>query len=169
MSVAVAAAPGAVPAVGCINPPLPDRLYAAVVVRIVDGDTIDVLSGKRLRVRLIGIDTPEVHDGAKLNRDAQQSGRSRETIKALGRLSSEYTRRHLLGEQVALELDVETRDRYGRLLAYVWLQDGTFFNMAIVRDGFAVVSTYPPNVKYVEILLACQREAREEERGLWGR
>ena len=135
-----------------------------------DGDTIDVVSdGRRVRVRLIGIDTPEVYDGPKLNRDARRSGRSREAIKALGRLSSAFTRVHLLGERIALELDMETFDRYRRLLAYVWMEDGTLFNMIAVREGYAFVSTYPPNVKYAEVFLACQREAREGERGLWGR
>ena len=75
----------------------------------------------------------------------------------------------MLGQDVALELDVQKRDRYRRLLAYVWLEDGTLFNMLIVREGYALVATYPPNVKYVEVFLACQREARKNLRGLWGR
>lgn len=70
---------------------------------------------------------------------------------------------------MALELDVQTRDRYGRLLAYIWLENGTMFNMLIVRGGYALVSTYPPNVKYAEIFVICQREAREKLRGFWGK
>ncbi|MGH2362079.1 MAG: thermonuclease family protein [bacterium] len=147
-------------AVQCANPPIPDGLYPAMVSRVVDGDTIVVsVDRRRERTRLIGVDTPELHQSAKLNRDAWE----------FGRLSSNFTSRYLLGQDVALELDVQKRDRYRRLLAYVWLEDGTLFNMLIVREGYALVSTYPPNVKYVEVFLACQREARENLRGLWGR
>lgn len=157
-------------AVQCANPPLPDGLYPARVSRVVDGDTIVVsVDRRRERTRLIGVDTPELHQSAKLDRDAWEFGVSEEAIRELGRLSSNFTSRYLLGQDVALELDVQKRDRYRRLLAYVWLEDGTLFNMLIVREGYALVSTYPPNVKYVEVFLACQREARENLRGLWGR
>jgi len=157
-------------AVRCANPPIPDGLYPARVSRVVDGDTIIVsVARRRERTRLIGIDTPEVHQSVKLDRDAWEFGVSEEVIRGLGRLSSNFTSRYLLGQDVALELDVQKRDRYRRLLAYVWLEDGTLFNMLIVREGYALVSTYPPNVKYVEVFLACQREARENLRGLWGR
>ncbi len=157
------------PQLRCANPPIPPELYPSTVTRIVDGDTIDVsVDGRRRRVRFIGVDTPEVYPGAKLNRDAQTLGVSRKVVQALGRLSSEFTRQQLLAEDVALELDVQTHDRYGRLLAYVWLADGTLFNMLIVREGYAFVYTFPPNVKYADIFLACQREAREKRRGLWG-
>ena len=70
---------------------------------------------------------------------------------------------------MGLELDVQMRDPYGRLLAYVWAPDGTLFNMAILREGYAFVYTFPPDVRYVDLFLACQRESRERGRGLWGR
>lgn len=155
----------------CTNPPQPANLPQARVVRVIDGDTIQVrLSNTRTeRVRFIGIDTPEVYESEKLQRDSRESGRSREEIQALGRLASGFTKKHLDGKDVGLELDVQTRDRYGRLLAYVWLSDGMLFNFLILREGYAQVLTIPPNVKYTELFLACQREAREKRRGLWGR
>ncbi|NIR40655.1 MAG: hypothetical protein GWN07_32915, partial [Actinobacteria bacterium] len=68
--------------------------------------------------------------------------------------------------RVLLELDVERRDRYGRLLAYVWA-DGAMVNWQLVRQGWAVLLTYPPNVAYVEWFTSAQRRAREEQVGLW--
>lgn len=155
----------------CVTPSRPAQLLPAFVTRIVDGDTIDVsVTGRgRERIRLLGIDTPEVYESEKLDRDARESGRPREVIQALGRLASDYTRRHLDGKDVGLELDVQQRDRYGRLLAHVWLAGGTLFNLQILRDGYAQILTIPPNVKYTELFQICQREAREQGRGLWGR
>jgi micrococcal nuclease len=170
----------------CAMPPRPEGLAAALVTRIVDGDTVQIAQhrlpapawedrqarGGRGRLRLLGVDTPEVFESDRLDRDARESGRTREEVQALGRLSSEYTRRHLDGKDVYIEFDVQERDRFGRLLAYVWLADqegGTLFNLTIVRDGYAQVLTVPPNVKYADLLLACQREARRHNRGLWGR
>lgn len=163
--------PQVAPQAACTNPPQPPNLIQARVVRVIDGDTIQVrLSNARTeRVRLIGMDTPEVYESEKLERDARESGRSRAEIQALGRLASEFTKKHLDGRDLALELDVQMRDRYGRLLAYIWLPDGIQFNVLILREGYAQVLTIPPNVKYTDLFLACQREAREKVRGLWGR
>jgi micrococcal nuclease len=145
----------------------PEGLATATVVRVVDGDTVDVLlAGGRTRVRLIGVDAPEVRDGAKLDRDALRSGRSRAAIRALGRDASDFTRRRLLGRRVGLEFDVERRDRYGRLLAYVWL-DGALFNAELVRTGKAQVMTVPPNLRHQALLRRLQREARAAGRGFW--
>ncbi|MDR5684404.1 MAG: thermonuclease family protein [Armatimonadota bacterium] len=155
----------------CTMPPQPDGLVAARVMRIVDGDTVRVAlyGGGSWPLRLLGIDTPEVFQSEKLDRDARDSGRSKEAIQALGRLSSRYTRMHLDAKDVGLEFDVQRWDRFGRLLAHVWLSDGRLFNLQIVRDGYAQVLTIPPNVKYADLLLACQQEARRHNRGLWGR
>lgn len=87
----------------------------------------------------------------------------------LGHQSSEFARRYLDGREIRLELDVQHRDSFGRLLAYVWLRDSRLFNMIILREGYAQVYTFPPNVKYVDLFLACEREAREKGRGLWRR
>ena len=158
------------PQSACANPPKPPNVFPATVARVVDGDTIriQIKDGPAGLVRLIGIDTPEVHESAKLARDVRQSGRSREEIKVLGRLAWDFTRRYLDGKEVGLQYDVQTRDQYGRVLAYVWLRDGTLFNMLIVKDGYAQILTVPPNVRYAELFLACQREARQAKRGLWG-
>jgi micrococcal nuclease len=154
-----------------VAPPAPEPLLSGPVTRVVDGDTIHVrLSSRpRERVRLLGIDAPEVYENEKLNHDAKVSGRSKGEIQALGRLASSFAREYLAGASVRLELDVQTRDRYGRLLAYVWLSDGRMFNLLSLREGYAQVLTIPPNVKHAALLLACQREAREARRGLWKR
>jgi micrococcal nuclease len=154
----------------CANPPRPANLYPAMVTRVVDGDTIrvQVKNGPEGRVRLIGIDAPEVHDSEKLARDVRQSGRSREEIIVLGRRAWDFTKRHLAGKEVGLQYDVQTRDQYGRVLAYVWLPDGTLFNMLMLKDGYAQILTVPPNVRYARLFLVCQREARQARRGLWG-
>lgn len=168
LSLAVSAPAGLLPA--CANPAKPTNVYPATVTRVVDGDTIRVQinNGPAGLVRLIGIDAPEVHESPKLAREVRQSGRSREEIVSLGRRAWDFTRRYLDGKGVDLEYDVQTRDQYGRVLAYVWLRDGTLFNMLIIRDGYAQILTVPPNVRYAELFLACQREARRARRGLWG-
>lgn len=140
--------------------------YADILVtRAVDGDTLLLESGER--VRLIGIDTPEMHESSKLYRDAQRSGEDVTTIQKLGRQSYEFTKNLVEGKQVSLEFDVEKYDRYKRLLAYLYLKDGTFVNAKIVEAGYASPLTYPPNVKYADLFLKLYREARENRRGLW--
>ncbi len=125
------------------------------VVRVVDGDTIIVsFNGKEERVRLIGIDTPEsVHPDASKNIEE-------------GKIASDYTKSKLENKEVMLEFDIQERDQYGRLLAYVWL-GSTMFNKTLVQEGYAQVATYPPNVKYVEDFVKLEREARENNKGLW--
>jgi len=126
------------------------------VVRVVDGDTIHVRIGARVeKVRYIGVNTPEVHHPTK----GEEPG---------GREAAEVNRRLVEGEAVRLELDVQERDRYGRLLAYVWIGD-LMINAELVRLGYAQVMTIPPNVRYQEVFLKLQREAREAGRGLWRR
>lgn len=138
---------------------------AVLVTRVVDGDTLKLENGER--VRLIGIDTPEVYESAKLQRDSRKSGRDRAVIQAMGKKSSDFTRKLAEGKRVRLEFDVEKRDRYNRLLAYVYLQDGTFVNAEIVRQGFASPYTFPPNVRHVELFTRLYSEARQNRRGLW--
>jgi micrococcal nuclease len=137
---------------------LPDAAngrLAATVVRVIDGDTVEVsIAGVTDTVRLIGIDTPEtVAPG--------------EPVACFGPEASAFATSRLDGRAISLELDVEPRDRYDRLLAYVWTGD-ELVNETLVSKGYAVVTTYPPNVRYVERFVAAQREAREAGRGLWG-
>jgi len=124
------------------------------VVRIVDGDTIHVRVGDRVeKVRYIGINTPEVHHPRK----GEEPG---------GRDAMAVNRALVAGRQVRLETDVQARDRYGRLLAYVWIGD-TMVNAELVRRGYAQVMTIPPNVRHQALFLKLQREARDGGHGLW--
>lgn len=122
------------------------------VKRVVDGDTIEIDGGQK--VRYIGIDTPETVDP---NRQ----------VGCYGKEASERNKELVEGKQVRLEKDVSETDKYGRLLRYVWMGD-ILINELLVRDGYAKSSTYPPDVKYQEKFLAAERKAREEEKGLWG-
>ena len=125
-------------------------------MRVVDGDMLVVrLDGREETVRLIGVDTPEtVHPTIG--------------VEPGGPEASAFTKQLLPpGTRVELELDVEQRDRYGRLLAYVYLADGRMVNAEITRTGMGQLLTVPPNVKYVDLFVRLQREAREAGRGLW--
>lgn len=139
------------------------KALPAAVTRVVDGDTVYVnVGGRSEKVRFIGVDTPE----------------STAQVEPYGREASNYTEKRLSGRNVWLELDVEERDQYGRLLAYVWLeppQSGSesevrakMFNAELLLAGMAQVMTVPPNVRYADVFLKLQREAREAGKGLWG-
>ncbi|PIQ87777.1 MAG: nuclease [Candidatus Omnitrophica bacterium CG11_big_fil_rev_8_21_14_0_20_43_6] len=119
------------------------------------------------RVRLIGIDTPEIHESSKLNRDAQRSGQDLAVIKRMGNRSYEFTKALVEGKRVKLEFDVERFDKYKRILAYVYLADGTFVNAKIVEQGYASLLTYAPNVRYADLFTELYRQSRENRRGLW--
>jgi micrococcal nuclease len=136
-----------------------------LVARAVDGDTLKLENGER--IRLIGIDTPEMHESAKLYRDSKKSGQDLKTIQALGKRAYEFTRDLVEGKRVRLEFDAEKHDKYKRLLAYVYLKDGTFVNAEIVKQGYASLMTYPPNIRYVDTFKKLYQEARENNRGLW--
>ena len=132
---------------------------SATVVRVIDGDTIVVDRGRgEEKLRYIGIDTPEtVKPGSP--------------VEWMGPEASAANNALVAGRHVTMEKDVSENDRFGRLLRYVWLQrpEGWLMvNLELVRTGFAAVSTYPPDVKYVDLLLAAQRDAREAGAGLWG-
>ena len=124
------------------------------VVRIIDGDTIDVQLADRVeKIRYIGVNSPEIHHPIK-------------GVEPGGREAAEANRRLVDGHRVRLELDVRTRDRYGRLLAYVWA-GATMVNAELIRLGYAQVMTVPPNVRYQKLFVRLQREARDANRGLW--
>lgn len=129
-----------------------------VVTRVVDGDTIEISSGKT--VRFIGIDTPETVD-------------PRRSVGCFGKEASNKTKDLLSGRQIILQKDVSETDKYRRLLRYIFLPlpDGRilFVNDYLVREGFAKALTYPPDVKYNEQFRQAEKEAREGSRGLWGR
>ena len=129
----------------------------ATVVRVVDGDTVDFdIEGTKERVRLIGIDTPETK-------------KPDTPVQCYGPEASAFTASLLPeGTWVHLERDVEARDKYGRLLAYVYLTDGTFVNLAIVRGGYAHLLTIPPNVAHADEFVTAARSAEAQDAGLWG-
>jgi micrococcal nuclease len=127
----------------------------AQVTRVVDGDTIEVLmAGTTYKVRYIGVDTPETVD-------------PRRPVECYGREASERNRQLVEGRTVELEKDISETDTYGRLLRYVWV-DGEMVNATLVREGYALASTYPPDVKHQELFASLQREAIAAGRGLWG-
>jgi len=138
-----------------------------LVKRVIDGDTLQLVNGER--VRLIGIDTPELHESDKLYRDSLRTKQDARIIQELGRRAYEFTKQLVEGKRVILEFDVEKYDRYKRLLAYVYLKDGTFVNAEIVKQGYASLMTIPPNVKYSDLFLRLYQEARQNLRGLWGK
>lgn len=127
------------------------------VKKVVDGDTfwIDDGSPKGLKIRLIGVDAPE----------ARNSG-TKETA-YFGREASVYLTSLIAGKKVRLEYDVGHFDRYGRTLAYVYLENGIFVNAELVKNGYATVMTVPPNVKYADTFIKLERKARNKNKGLW--
>lgn len=138
--------------------PKPDAPAGAripvTVVEVTDGDTIRVdLGGAETPVRLIGIDTPE-KDGPYTDEEC------------FGEQASLYTTDALEGRDVELELDVDRTDRFDRTLAYVWL-DGELFNERMLLEGYAVLVTYPPNVRYVDRFTVAEGRARYESLGVW--
>ena len=140
--------------------------YADILVkRVIDGDTIQLETGEM--VRLIGIDTPEIHDSDKLYRDSARTKQDVTTIKEMGWRAYKFTKSLIEGKRVSLEFDVEKHDKYGRLLAYVYLKDKTFVNAKIVEEGYASLMTISPNVKYADLLLKLYQQARNNRRGLW--
>lgn len=143
---------------------------SCTVTKIADGDTIYCSngSGKEEKIRLIGIDAPESSANPKTYKDAERTGESIETIEELGKKSKSFVKSKLpQGTTVTIELDVQEKDKYGRMLAYVYLPDGTMLNELIVSAGYAQVMTVPPNIKYQERFIEAEREARDNRRGLW--
>lgn len=128
------------------------------VARIIDGDTIELASGET--VRYIGIDTPETVHPTR-------------APECFGRKAREANRKLVSGKRVRIVRDVSDRDKYNRLLRYVYVpasstgKNGTFVNQWLVRNGYAYASSYPPDVSRQEVLRSAQQKARNDERGLW--
>jgi micrococcal nuclease len=136
--------------------PGPGGRAAGLVTRVVDGDTVHVrIDGADQPVRYIGVDTPEtVKPGTP--------------VQCFGRAASEYNHRLVGGEAVRLRFDAEQRDKYGRLLAYVYrARDGLFVNAALVRGGYATTLIIPPNTAHAAQFAWLERRARDHRRGLW--
>ncbi len=155
------------------------------VKKVFDGDTLLLTNGEK--VRLIGIDCPEVHENDKLYRDARRHKKDIAFLQAQGRRASEFTSDLVLGKKVMLTYDIEKRDQYGRLLAYVYFEgtetdrgqtadlymsecQGTpcvFLNASIVKAGLAYPMTIPPNTKHAALMKELYQTAQKEKKGFW--
>jgi micrococcal nuclease len=129
------------------------------VLRAIDGDTIELDGGQK--VRYIGIDTPELHD-------------PRKKVECFAKEAMEKNKELVEAKEVRLEKDISERDKYNRLLRYVYLPteaspSGEFVNALLVQEGYALASTFPPDVKYAELFKNLEKEARENKRGLWNK
>lgn len=134
----------------------PDRGQTTVhkvvsVQRVIDGDTFVTRNGTR--VRLIGVDTPETYGG----------------IECFGPEASAFTERHLEGDRVGLEFDLDRTDRYGRTLAYIHDMSfpGRIYNWVLVRRGYGLAKFYSPNYRHQQLFAQAQQKAAIENRGLW--
>lgn len=123
------------------------------VARVIDGDTIELDGGAR--VRYLGIDTPETVD-------------PRKAVMCFGHEASAYNRALVEGQNVKLVADIENTDKYNRLLRYIYLPDGTFVNLKLVTEGYARAYTYPPNIAHAKQFVTAQHDAQAADRGLWG-
>lgn len=124
-----------------------------LVTRVVDGDTIEI-EGKQ-KIRYIGVNSPELHD-------------PRRPIECFGQTAADENKRLVEGKEIFIQRDVSEVDKFKRLLRYVWVGE-IFINDYLVRQGFAQVSTFPPDVKYQQQFLEAQKEAQENKRGLWSK
>lgn len=131
----------------------PKPVSVVTVSRVVDGDTIVINTGEK--VRLIGINTPETVD-------------PRASVQCFGKEASDYAKNLLTGSVVTLEKDISDKDKYGRLLRYVY-KDGQLVNELLVHEGFARVATYPPDVKYQQKFQEAEKFARTHNLGLWNK
>jgi len=126
------------------------------VIKVVDGDTIWVDNGGRMKIRMIGLDTPETVD-------------PRKPVQCFGREASAQAKTILGGQQVHLETDPsqDSVDKYGRTLAYVWTSSGRLFNLDMIADGYAHEYTYYLPYRYQADFKAAENDARTQSRGLW--
>ncbi len=131
----------------------------ATVTRVIDGDTIQIDTGQK--IRYIGIDTPELH-------------KPNTPVQCFAKEAAEKNKQLVEGKKIKLVKDVSETDRYGRLLRYVYLEDptaatngGTFINEYLVKEGYAHAATFPPDVKYADYFVSLQDQARNLGKGLW--
>ena len=128
------------------------------VSKITDGDTfyVKTKNSEKFKIRLIGIDAPESYNVGKKFRKEY-----------FGKEAKIFVINLLKNKKVKLTFDVQKTDRYGRILAYAYLENGVFLNQYLVENGFAVVATFPPNVKFVEVFTKAEKSARNKKLGLW--
>jgi len=140
------------------SPPKTILPEAFFVTKVIDGDTIVLENGQK--VRYIGIDTPELHHPKK-------------EVECFSQQAYEKNKELVLGKKVFLQKDISEKDKYNRLLRYVFLDEkmstdeGSFINLYLVKNGFAYAATFPPDVKYANVFLTAQKEAYQKNLGLW--
>lgn len=134
---------------------IPNGKVEAKVLRVVDGDTLKIqIADKDYKVRLLGVDTPESVSPKKEKNTKE------------GKIASEYTKKNLEGKDIVLEFDVSPYDRYGRLLAYVYV-DGICYNEKLLEEGYAKVMMISPNVKNSKYYRQIEKQAKENNVGFW--
>jgi micrococcal nuclease len=140
-----------------LHPDLDRNIIFYKVTKVVDGDTfwVDDGSEKGLKIRLIGVDAPESRNTGKKSKAY------------FGKDATDYLVSLIGGKKVRFEYDIGMFDRYGRTLAYVFLENGIFVNARMVREGYAVPMTVPPNVKYADTFVDLAKRARKSGKGLW--
>jgi micrococcal nuclease len=145
------------------------RGSTAKVLYVTDGDTLKVMyKGKKQSIRLIGIDAPESRKNSKAFRDSARGSRDINAIISQGRTAKKYVKSLVKkGDTVRIVFDIEKKDRYRRLLGYVYLSDGRMLNDVIIRNGYAGPLTIPPNVRYRSRFLKSYKYARNHRLGLW--
>ncbi len=134
------------------KPTTHSQRYKNKVAYVYDGDTIKLENGEK--IRLLGIDTPEV------------ASHYRKAV-AGGNIAQKWLRQKLKDQSVYLEYDQEQRDKYKRVLAHVFLENGEHLNVALVKEGLAIVNLFPPNLRYKDELLAAQKTAQQQQLGMW--
>ncbi|MBP7735473.1 MAG: thermonuclease family protein [Spirochaetes bacterium] len=141
----------------------------ARVLYVIDGDTLKIIyDGKKQSIRLIGIDAPESKKNKKAFKDSRRSAEDINAIVSQGRVAKKYVKGLVKkGDRIKIQFDVEKRDKYRRLLGYVYLPDGRMLNDVIIRNGYASPLTIPPNVKYRKRFLGSYQYARKHRLGLW--
>ncbi|MEE8424448.1 MAG: thermonuclease family protein [Elusimicrobiota bacterium] len=145
------------------------RRFTCTAVYAVEGDLLLATCADKLeRLRLIGIDAPEIESSRKAKRDAKKSGRSLAAELARGSKAANYVRGLVHeGDRIALVFDKRQRDEEKHLLAYVYLPDGGMLNARILETGYAVPSPVPPNTRYKKLFNELYRRAKKVGRGLW--
>ena len=149
--------------------PLQAQQGSATVLRVMDGETLKIdRNGQKELIKLIGLDTPKSKMHSKAERDAIQSRQDFLPMTSMGIEAMKYLKRLVKsGDSVVIEFDVETRDKEGLLLGYVYLSDGRMLNEEVLRAGYAYLATSAPNVKYQEKLLRARADAWKNGRGVW--
>ena len=139
-----------------INAQISGKFYS--IKRVSDGDTVVIQDelDNQYKIRFIGIDAPESRNVG-----------NRKQVQVFGSEAKNHLKKLLFNKKIRLEFDVQKIDRYGRTLAYVYLENGVFLNQYLVQKGYARVATFPPNIKYVYIFRKSEEKARKNKLGMW--